>query len=163
MSCLPAASRLPAVLVALLLLPGAAASAAIPRDGRYAGPATQKAGSGKPARMGFTVARAGRVIRALSFPSVARCGGRTRLRVIPFVRRPVALVAGSRIKLSGKLAGTLGRGSEYRAFFRMDGRFPARDAGRGTWGLRAVVRNRRGRVTARCKTGRVSWRALRRP
>lgn len=148
------------VLAALLLLPVAAASAAAPRDGRYAGPTTQQEEGGERERMGFTVARAGREIRGLRFASVARCAKGIELRVIPVVRRPVALVAGPRIKLRGTLDGTLHRGSTYRAVFWMDGRFPVRDAARGTWALRAVVRDRRGRVTARCKTGRVSWRAL---
>ncbi len=155
--------RLLCIVAVLVLASCVAASAAIPRDGRYAGPTTQRTDSGKRAQMGFTIARAGRVIQALSFPSVARCAKRTKLRVIPFVRQPVVLVVGPRIKLRGTLVGDLRRGSTYRAAFRMDGRFPTRSSARGSWGLRAVVRDRRGRVTARCRTGLIRWRAVRRP
>lgn len=154
--------RLLCVTAALLLFSCVPASAAVPRDGRYAGATTQESESGKRARMAFTVARRGRVIRALSFPSTARCAKRRELRVIPLVAGPVQLVVRSRIKLRGTLTGALRGGSTYQATFLMDGRFPTRGSARGTWALRATVRNRSGRVSARCTTGRVRWRALRR-
>ncbi|MEJ7750785.1 MAG: hypothetical protein WKF32_04975 [Thermoleophilaceae bacterium] len=150
--------RIGSILVAVLLFSASAAVAATPRDGRFAGPTSQKT---KPANMDFKIAREGKVIRVITFPSVAGCGRKAKLRITTLVKQPVKLVVGSRIKLSGSFRGTLGKGSTYRAFFRMDGRFPTRTSARGTWGLRAVVRNRRGRVTARCRTGGVGWRAAR--
>lgn len=146
------------VLLTVLLATAGVAQAATPRDGRFAGPTSQRT---KPAKMDFTIAREGRVIRIISFPSVARCGGKTRLRVTTLVRRPVKLVTGPRIKLRGTFRGSLAKGATYRAVFRMDGRFPTRSSARGAWGLRAVVRNRKGRVTARCRTRTVRWRAAR--
>lgn len=134
------------------------ASAATPRDGRFTGPTSQRT---KPPKMAFTIAREGRVIGDIRFPSVAKCAGKAKLRLATLVRRPVKLVVGPRIKLRGAFGGALAKGSTYRAVFRMDGSFPKRSSARGTWGLRAVVRNRRGRVTARCRTGTVGWRAAR--
>jgi len=137
----------------------AVASAATPRDGRFVGPTSQRT---KPANMGFTISGEGELIRRITFPSVARCGRGTRLRLTTLVRKPVKLVVGPRIELRGSLSGPLEKGSTYRAVFRMDGRFTGRSSARGTWGLRAVVRNRRGRVTSRCRTKTVRWRASRR-
>lgn len=146
------------VLLTALLATVAVAQAATPRDGRFVGPTSQRT---KPAKMDFTIARKGRVVRVISFPSVANCGGKVRLRVTTLVRRPVKLVVGPRIKLRGAFRGSLAKGATYRAVFRMEGRFPTKSSARGVWGLRAVVRNRRGRVTDRCRTGTVRWRASR--
>ena len=150
--------RLCLLLVSALLATAGTAWAATPADGRFTGPTSQQT---KPATTGFTVARDGRVVGAIRFPSVARCAGRAKLRLTTLVRRPVKLVAGPRIKLRGFLRGSLGNRSTYRAVFRMDGRFPTTDSARGSWGLRVVVRDRRGRVTARCRTRAVRWRATR--
>ena len=147
----------PLILAALLLAPSPA-SAATPADGRFSGPTSQTT---KPATMAFDIARDGRVVNAIRFPSVARCGEKTKLRITTAVRGPVRLVVGPEIKLRGALSGVLTNGSTYRARFRMSGRFPTANSARGAWGLYAVVRNRNGRVTARCRTGTVSWRAAR--
>lgn len=150
--------RIGLLLVTALLVAASTASAATPADGRFTGPTSQTT---KPATMAFDIAREGRVVREIRFPSVARCGERTKLRLTAFLKGPVKLVVGPQIKLRGALSGSLARGSTYRARFRMSGRFPKASSARGVWGLFAVVRNRRGRVTASCRTGTVSWRAAR--
>lgn len=150
--------RIGVLLVSLLLVAASTASAATPADGRFSGPTSQTT---KPPTMAFDIARDGRVFRALRFPSVANCGGKAKLRIATSVRGPVRLVVGPQIKLRGGLSGSLGKGSTYRARFRMSGRFPTANSARGVWGLYAVVRSRNGRVTARCRTGTVSWRAKR--
>ena len=146
------------LIVTALLVAASAASAATPADGRFEGPTSQRT---KPPTAGFDIAREGRVIRAIRFPSVARCAGKAKLRITTLVLKPVKLVVGPRIELRGSLGGSLAKGSTYRARFRMNGRFPTTDSARGEWGLRAVVRNRGGQITARCRTGSVSWRATR--
>lgn len=145
------------ILTALLLV-APAAHAATPADGRFSGPTSQTT---RPATMAFDIARNGRVVKALRFPSVARCAGKAKLRITTSVRGPVRLVVGPQIKLRGRLSGSLEKGSTYRARFRMSGRFPTANSARGVWGLYAVVRNRNGQVTARCRTGTVNWRAKR--
>lgn len=145
------------VLLAVAATP-APVLADTPADGRFAGPTSQDT---KPATTAFDISNEGRLIGAIRFPSVARCGPKTKFRLTTLVRRPARLATGPRIKLRGTLKGSLARGSTYRAVFRMDGRFPSKRSARGTWGLRAVVRNRRGRITARCRTGTVGWRAAR--
>ncbi len=149
------------IALAAVLAAPAGASAATPLDGRFAGRTSQDAKGGKPARMSFRIARTGKVIEDISFASVASCPGRAKLRITALVVAPVRLVVGPRIKLGGTLRGSLRRGSTYRASFTMDGGFPTRGRASGIWTLRANVRNRQGKITARCRTRRVEWRATR--
>ena len=153
---------LAATCAALALVLAASALGAAPRTGKFEGTTSQQAKDGSPAKLSFSIVGQGEEVTKVVFPSLAKCGRGQALRLRTRTTEPAPLLRG-RIRIGGKVRGSLERRLRFRGRFQMNGRFPTPGQAQGTWSLRAVVVERDGDTVNRCRTGKVTWRATNRP